>query len=213
MARGRHIVIEGPIGVGKTSMTRMLAQRIGARPLFEQASENPFLEDFYRDRRKFAFQTQIFFLLSRWQQQKELAQPDLFSEGVVADYLFAKDRIFAQLNLSERELTLYNRLYDLLITDIPKPDLVVYLAAPTKVLLKRIRQRGTPQERPITSDYLEELNQTYNRFFFNYEESPLLVVNTSEIDFVANTDDFEELLREILSHERGVKHFIPLGSG
>lgn len=212
MDKTRHIAIEGPIGVGKTSLTKMLAQRLGARAICERVDENPFLSDFYRNPRKFAFQTQLFFLLSRYQQQKDLAQPDLFERSTVSDYLFAKDRIFAHLNLDENELALYENIYSMLETSSIKPDLVVYLTASPKVLIKRIKQRGRPSERKITAEYLEELVSAYNHFFFNYSQSPLLVVNCNEIDFVNSDEDFEQLVLEIISHTRGIKHFIPIGA-
>lgn len=212
MDQTRHIVIEGPIGVGKTSLTSMLADRLDARAIIENVEENPFLSNFYRDPRKFAFQTQLFFLLGRYQQQKELAQPDLFTRSTICDYLFAKDRIFAYLNLDENELALYEHIYNLLAPVAIKPDLVVYLTASTKVLLKRIRKRKHTYERKITEDYLEELVSAYNRFFFSYEQSPLLVVNTSQIDFIDEKEDFDRLVEEIVNHKKGVKHFIPLGA-
>ena len=206
----RHIVIEGPIGVGKTSLTKMLAERFGAKPVFEQFEENPFLEDFYRNPRKFAFQAQLFFLLARHKQQKELAQPDLFERSTVIDYLFAKDRIFAYMNLSEDELNLYENIYNLLATSAIKPDLVVFLVASSKVLMKRIKKRNRPYEKKITPQYIDELVSAYNRFFFAYSQSPLLVVNTTDIDFINNTDDFDRLVEEISSHKKGVKQFISI---
>ena len=205
-------MIEGPIGVGKTTLTKMLAERLGARAIVENPDENPFLGNFYRNPRKFALQTQLFFLLARYQQQKELAQPDLFERSTVCDYLFAKDKIFAYLNLDDNELSLYERIYTLLESAAIRPDLVVYLVASPKILMKRIGHRRRTYERKITSEYLDELVSAYNRFFFSYEQSPLLVVNTSEIDFVQSSEDFEQLVEEIVSHQRGVKHFIPLGS-
>ena len=213
MDKTRHIVIEGPIGVGKTSLTLMLAERFGARPVLEKVDENPFLADFYRDPRKYAFQVQLFFLLTRYQQHKELAQPDLFERSTVCDYIFAKDRIFAYLNLDENEIMLYERIYSMLEPAAIKPDLVVFLVASPKMLFKRIRLRNRPYERKITAEYLEELVSAYNKFFFSYNQSPLLVVNTSELDFVHSKEDFERLVEEIVSHNRGVKHFIPIGSG
>jgi deoxyadenosine/deoxycytidine kinase len=212
MSETRHIVIDGPIGVGKTSLAQLLAERLNARLVLEQAGENPFLEDFYKNPKRFAFQTQVFFLFSRFQQQKELAQPELFTRSTVCDYLFAKDRIFAYLNLSEDEITLYDKIYELLAASAIRPDLVVYLVANPKILMKRIRRRARTYERRITQEYLEELVSAYNGFFFNYDDSPLLVVNTSQIDFVHSDEDFENLVNEILSHRRGMKHFIPIGS-
>jgi deoxyadenosine/deoxycytidine kinase len=168
------------------------------------------LEDFYRDMRSFAFQTQIFFLLSRYKQQMELVQRDLFSERVVSDYLFAKDRIFANLNLDDRELVLYDHLADLLERDIPKPDVVVYLQASTDILMKRIRKRGRSYEHDMPRDYIAALNEAYNYFFFHYNQTPLLVVNTDDIDFVANREDLKELIQAIDSHESGTSYYLPV---
>lgn len=209
----RHIAVEGPIGVGKTSLVRLLAERLNARPLYEQPAENPFLDKFYRDRRRYAFQTQLFFLISRYRQLRELQQQDLFARSTVSDYLFAKDRIFAYLNLSDDELRLYEQLYDLLAPEVIRPDLVIYLVAEPHILMERVRHRNHEYERPITVDYLKELTAAYSRFFFAYDESPLLVVNTTDIDFVHNPDDFEALVEQVLTHRRGTKQFIPLGSG
>ena len=210
MKQARHIAIEGPIGVGKSSLVRLLAERLSARIVLEPDVDNPFLEDFYREPRKFAFQTQLFFLLARYQQQSELAQMDLFAKSTVADYLFEKDRIFAYLNLSEPEIALYEKFYEMLSKVVVKPDLVVYMTAETKVLLKRIKRRNRSFERRITHEYLDELVTAYSDFFFAYSASPLLVVNTSQMDFVHNEADFEALVNEIITHERGVKHFIPV---
>lgn len=211
MDKARHIVIEGPIGVGKTSLTRLLAERLGARAICENTSDNPFLADFYRNPKKFAFQTQLFFLMSRYQQQKDLAQPDLFTKTTICDYIFDKDRIFAYMNLSDDEIMLYEKIYALLCKAAIKPDLVVFLVADPKVLIKRIKRRNHSFEKKITPEYLVELVATYNKFFFSYISSPLLVVNTTEIDFVHSKEDFERLVQEIITHNRGVKQFIPLG--
>jgi len=209
----RHIAVEGPIGVGKTSLVDMLAERLGARAIFERAEENPFLEGFYRERQRYAFQTQLFFLVSRFRQQRELMQQDLFSRSTVCDYMFAKDRIFAYLNLDDDELRLYDQVYELFAAQVNKPDLVLYLVADVEVLLERIRKRAHHFEKPLTREYLEQLTAAYSKFFFAYDESPLLVVNTSDIDFVHNRDDFEALVHQVLAHKRGTKQFIPLGSG
>jgi deoxyguanosine kinase len=213
MPKSRYIAVEGPIGVGKSSLVRKLGERLEARMIFEQVEENPFLEGFYRDPRKFAFQTQLFFLLSRYQQQRELLQQDLFAQSTISDYLFAKDKIFAYLNLSDHELMLYERVYRMLELEVTKPDLVVFLVAHPKVLLKRIRIRNHSYERRLGLEYLQELTNAYSKFFFAYDETPLLVVNTSDIDFVNNAEHFDALLNEITTHTRGTKHFIPLGSG
>jgi len=199
--------------VGKTSLVKLLAERFQARSIFEQADENPFLSRFYRDRRGYAFQTQLFFLIQRFHQQRALIQQDLFKRSTVCDYMFAKDKIFAYLNLDGDELRLYEQIYDLLAPETVRPDLVIYLVAEPRVLLERIRHRSIDYERPITADYLSELNAAYSRFFFAYDDGPLLVVNTNDIDFVNNPDDFEALVEHIQTHRKGTKQFIPLGSG
>ena len=208
----RYIVVEGPIGVGKTSLTGILAERLNGRQVLEVVEENPFLSSFYGDRAKYAFQTQIFFLLSRFKQQQELFQQDLFTEVTVSDYLFSKDRIFACLNLDANELALYDRVYDALGPRVTKPDLVVYLQARLDVLLQRIKRRGREFERKFDPLYLEELSRSYNDFFFHYSETPLLVVNTSDIDFVNDPADLDNLLKVIQKMRRGTQHYIPLGS-
>ena len=208
----RHIVVEGPVGVGKTTLTRALAKRFGARTVFEIVEDNPFLASFYQDRSKFAFQTQLFFLLSRYRQQQELFQQDLFSQVTVSDYLFAKDRIFASITLDPNELLLYERIYQHLGPRILKPDLVIYLQARLDVLLARIKKRGREFERKFDAEYLAELSRTYNDFFHRYDETPLLVINTSDIDFVDSEDDFEELIRAISSTRRGTQYYQPLGT-
>ena len=209
----RHIVLEGPIGVGKTSLVNLLADRFGARAVLEQPAENPFLAKFYTDRRGYAFQTQLFFLIQRFHQQRELLQQDLFSQSTVCDYMFAKDKIFAYLNLDGDELRLYEQIYDLLAAETIRPDLVIYLVAEPRILLERIKTRGNEYEKPITAEYLSDLTAAYSRFFFAYDDSPLLVVNTNDIDFVNNGDDFEALVEQVLTHRKGTKLFIPLGSG
>jgi len=198
--------------VGKTSLAKILAAEFQARCVFEKVEDNPFLPKFYEDRETYAFQNQLFFLLSRYQQQRELIQQDLFSQNMVADYLFAKDKIFATLTLNSEELSLYQQIYQLLDTRIPKPDLVVYLQARPEVLYKRIRKRDKKYERGVTLEYLEEVAQAYNRYFFQYDETPLLVVNTSEIDFVSSGKDLADLTKEINNMGSGTQHYIPLGS-
>jgi len=210
--RHRYIVVEGPIGVGKTSLTRSLVKRLGARSVFELVEENPFLASFYQDRNKYAFQTQLFFLLSRFKQQQDLFQQDLFSQVTVSDYLFAKDRIFASITLDPNELALYERVYEHLGPRVMKPDLVIYLQARLDVLLARIRKRGREFERKFDPEYLAELARTYNDFFHRYDETPLLVINTSDIDFVESEKDFEELIRAIGSIKAGTHYYQPLGT-
>jgi deoxyguanosine kinase len=208
----RYIVVEGPIGVGKTSLSNILAERLHARRILEVVEENPFLSNFYTDRQKYAFQTQVFFLLSRFRQQQELFQQDLFSNVTVSDYLFAKDRIFACLNLNGDELALYERVFDALGTRVAKPDLVIYLQARLDVLLYRIKKRGREFERKFDPTYLEDLVRAYNDFFFHYSETPLLVLNTSDIDFVNNEADLDEVLNAIRKMKKGTHHYIPLSS-
>jgi deoxyadenosine/deoxycytidine kinase len=212
MERPRYITVEGPIGVGKTTLAQALAERMGARLVLEQPEDNPFLAGFYADRRKHAFQAQIFFLLSRFQQQQVLFQQDLFSQSTIADYLFAKDRIFAALTLQPAELALYHQIYDLLGPRVVRPDLVVYLQARTEVLVSRIKRRGREYERGIDAGYLDALGKAYSDFFFHYEDTPLLVVNTSDIDVEGNADDLEALLTVIRRHRKGTQHYVPLST-
>jgi len=208
----RYIAVEGVIGVGKSSLTRMLAREFDAHPVYEPVIENPFLPRFYKDRKRYAMQTQLYFLLTRYQQQVELRQPGLFVQRTICDYLFAKDRMFATLNLDRDELALYNQIYETLDARLPAPDLVIYLQADIEILMERIRNRGLEFEQEIEVSYLRELSELYNDFFFNYRGSPLLVVQTSGIDFVNNEQDREWLTKEILAMKGGTKHLIPLGS-
>ena len=201
-----YIAIEGVIGVGKTTLATLMSERLGAQLQLEEVEDNPFLEKFYTDMRGYAFQTQIFFLLSRYRQQMELTQASLFQQKVVSDYIFAKDRIFAYLNLSEDELVLYEWIYQLLDQRVVKPDLVIYLQAPVQVLLKRIRKRALWYEKEMDQEYLEKVSKAYNTFFFHYKDTPLLVVNTSNIDFVHREADMKNLIREIQNTEKGVRY-------
>ncbi len=210
--RARYIVVEGPIGVGKTSLVNILAKQMSARTVFEIVEENPFLSAFYGDRRKYAFQTQLFFLLSRFKQQQELFQQDLLRPHTVSDYLFAKDRIFASITLDPNELGLYHRVYDLLGPRTVKPDLVIYLQARIDVLLARIKKRGRDFERKFDPEYLKTLCSAYNDFFFHYNETPLLVVNTSDIDYVENQSHLEDLLQAIWKMKKGTQYYNPLGT-
>jgi deoxyguanosine kinase len=215
MTRPRHIAVEGPIGVGKTTLARMLAERFGARGIYEDPDANPFLPLFYKEPKKNALTTQLFFLLSRYQQMRELAQQELFAQSTVCDYLFEKDKIFAHLTLNQDELKLYEQIYGLLVRDVvARPDLVIYLVASTRKMMKQIRKRNQRFERDISESYLEDLTQAYSRFFFNdFGDRPLLIVNSTDIDFVANPADFEGLVREIETMGNGVRQYIPLGSG
>ncbi len=213
MPDNRYIVVEGVIGAGKTSLARLLSERLSARLVLEEVEENPFLKDFYRDRVRYGFQTQMHFLFSRYQQQRNLRQLELFNERMVADYLFQKDRIFAGLNLQERELALYERLVGWLELDVMKPDVVVYLQASPDTLMERIARRGRAFEKEMERDYIKSLNEAYNHFFFHYVDAPLLVVNTNRIDFVNNPEDFQDLETRILSHRQGTVYYAPIEKG
>jgi deoxyguanosine kinase len=213
VSENRYLVIEGVIGAGKTSLARMLAERLQAQVVMEEVEENPFLKDFYRDRTRFAFQTQMHFLFSRYQQQRDLRQTNLFSEKLIADYLFQKDRIFASLNLADRELALYERLVTWLELDVVKPDIVVYLQAHPDTLMERIARRNRSFEKDMDRDYIARLNDAYNHYFFHYTDTPLLVVNTNTIDFVNQPDDYEDLVRRILSHRQGTMYYTPIEKG
>lgn len=208
--RARYIAVDGPIGVGKTALAEILARRLGAR-LVSEPQDNPFIAGFYQDPRRYAFQAQVFYLLSRYQQQGELLQEDLFSQGgVVTDYLFQRDRVFAQLNLNESELALYDKVYRLLHAKVPRPDLVVYLTARPEVLAERVARRGAGRSLPAS--YIADVARSYAEFFFLWQESPLLIVNTSEIDFVASPADQDDLVAVIRRTKAGISHYNPLGS-
>jgi deoxyguanosine kinase len=207
----RHIAVEGPIGVGKTSLVTMLAKRLRGTKILEDA-DNPFLTEFYNDKRGAAFRCELFFLLSRYDQQRQLAQRELFTELLLADYTFAKSRIFAYLTLEDSELMIYNRLYDLLSADVTKPDLVIYLQANMDTLMRRIRRRGREYERVISPAYLKEVSDAYAHYFYRYDDTPLLVVNTSDIDFVHTAGDFDALVDQIRNAQKGTHYYVPLGS-
>jgi len=202
-----YIAIEGVIGAGKTSLAKRIGDRLNAKLIFEQFDDNPFLEKFYIDRKRMAFQTQMFFLINRFKQQQELHQEDLFSEHLVCDYIFEKDRIFAYLNLSKDELNLYESIYPLLARTLRKPDLVIFLQSSTDRLIYNIKKRGRKIERAITRNYLEELSEAYNHYFFRYNTTPLLIVNSSEIDFVNSDKDFDELFKQIFREDRGFTEY------
>jgi len=206
-----HIAIDGPIGVGKTSLVELLAKRFQGVKVLEDI-DNPFLPDFYKNRKGAAFQTQLFFLLSRYQQQREIAQIDLFSGLVVADYTFPKDKIFACLNLDDSELLIYDKLYNLLSESVPKPDLVIYLQGSLETCLKRVKKRNLGYEKSISVDYLRQLIEAYNYYFYHYEETPLLVVDTNEIDFVTRPEHFDDLVEQIKKIKKGVQYYVPIGS-
>lgn len=193
----RFIAIDGVIGAGKTSLTKILANRFHAGVILERYEENPFLEKFYSDPVKYAFHTQINFLISRYRQQREIAQIDLFSSRVVSDYLFVKDRIFAEVNLNEDEFALYDKIYSLIERDIPRPDLVIYLQASPELLFKRIKRRNREFEHELEFEYLERLCESYNAYFFHYNLSPLLIIDVQGFDFVANASDVDFICNEI----------------
>ena len=205
----RFIAVEGPIGVGKTSLTKRLAETFNYELLLENAEENPFLDRFYQNPRQHALATQLFFLFQRAQQIAESRQSDLFEPVRVSDFLIDKDRLFAELNLEKDEYDLYHKVYQHLVIDAPKPDLVIYLQAPTEVLLQRIQKRGIPSEQMIESEYLNQLNRAYTEFFHYYSDSKLLIVNSAEIDLVANDEDYEQLVKYILSLPNGTHYFNP----
>jgi deoxyguanosine kinase len=206
----RFIVVEGPIGVGKTSLARRLGMSLSAELVLEQASENPFLERFYRNPRASAFPTQLYFLFQRAQQLAALKQQDLFAPIRVADYLLEKDRLFAKVTLEEAEYALYEQVSAKLAIEPPKPDLVIYLQAPVDVLLERIARRGIGYEQQIGRDYLERLNEAYARFFHEYESAPLLIVNAASIDPVNNQSDYDELIAAVNRMRRGRLYYNPL---
>jgi len=206
----QYIAIEGPIGVGKSSLTERLATRLDAATVFEE-TENPFLADFYAARPGSALQAQLFYLLNRHRQQLSLRQGDLFSQATVADYLFDKDKIFAYLNLDDNELFIYQRLYDLLARDVAAPDLVIYLQAPTDVLARRLRERAARAESESldpSPEYLRELNEAYQHFFFHYTATPLLVVETSQLDLAGSDEALDDLVRQINTMGRGTQYYV-----
>jgi deoxyadenosine/deoxycytidine kinase len=208
----RYIVIEGPIGVGKTSLAKRLAKSFASDLILEQAEENPFLEAFYRNRRQSALPTQLFFLFQRARQIEQIRQRDLFSPVRIADFLLQKDRLFAELNLDPHELGLYQQVADTLELDPPTPDLVVYLQAPAHVLLKRVATRGIAYEQLIEAEYLERLGDAYARFFYDFDAAPLLIVNAASIDPIHRETDYQELLQTILRVKHGRHFFNPAGA-
>jgi len=207
MGEANYIAIEGVIGVGKTTLAGIIGEKLGAQQQLEEVEENPFLAKFYDDMRGYAFQTQIFFLLSRYRQQMDLMQASLFAQKIVSDYIFAKDRIFAHINLSDDELALYQRLADILEKNIAKPDVVVYLQGATDMLMERIHRRGRPFEKNMPRDYIETLNRAYNYFFFHYEDTPLIIVSTESVDFVNNPANVDRLIEMIDSNPKGTVLF------
>lgn len=206
----RYVVIEGCIGVGKTTLTHLLSERLGARRVLEVVEENPFLPEFYSDPVAHAFKTQMFFLLSRFKQQEELGQQELFSRSVVSDYLFAKDRIFAELTLNASELALYDQIFAALSTKVPVPDLVIYLHAPLDVVLSRIQRRGRSFEQDIDPAYLERLCEAYDRYFARYQMCPTLIVDTEDLNFPEREGDLDVLFAAAMDavREQGRKHVL-----
>jgi deoxyguanosine kinase len=198
--------------VGKTSLALKLAERFNAQVLLENIEDNPFLDKFYQNPKRYGFQIQIFFLLRRYQHSLELDQKGLFKSAIVSDYLFDKDRIFAKANLEDKEFWLYEQLFQLLKRRVPAPDLVIFLQAKTEILMERIRRRNKEYEKPISYKYLDEINQAFNDFFFHYSDSPILVVNASDIDFVNVPEDFEDLVNEIKRTRSGTQYYVPASS-
>ena len=205
-----YVAIEGPIGVGKTSLAKLLSERLGARLILEGFDENPFLSEFYDEPERYAFQTQLFFLLQRYQQQQELRQVDMFHNLLIVDYMFVKDRLFASLNLDEKEMTLYDTVAKLLEKNVINPDLVIYLQADTDTLIRNISHRGRDMEKNISEEYIDALNQLYTEYFFRYQDTPLVIINTNNIDFVNNDKDLDEVINYIRQPVTGTKFFNPV---
>mgnify|MGYP000132346192 FL=1 len=205
-----YIAIEGPIGVGKTSLAQLLSRELGARLVLEDFEDNPFLPDFYNDPERFGFQTQLFFLLQRYRQQQDLRQVDMFQKLLITDYMFVKDRLFASLNLGDKEMQLYDTVASLLERNIIRPDIVIYLQADTDVLMKNIEKRGRNMEKNVTWEYIDALNQVYTEYFFRYQDTPLVIINTNNIDFVENENDLKEVIDYIRQPVSGTKFFNPV---
>ena len=204
-----YVAIEGPIGAGKTSLAKLLAEKLGARTVLEDFEDNPFLSDFYEDPERFAFQTQLNFLIQRYQQQQELRQVDIFHNLLITDYMFIKDRLFASLNLDEKEMNLYDTIANFLEKNVINPDLVIYLQADTDTLMRNISKRNRSFEVNISYKYIDGLNEVYNEYFFKYQDTPLIIINTNNIDFVNNFNDLEEVIQCIREPITGTKFFNP----
>jgi len=204
-----YIAVEGPIGVGKTAVVERLAERLEAATVLEEWASNPFLRSFYDGRAGAAFQAEVFFLLARHRQQQDLLQRSLFTQATISDYVLEKSKLFAYLNLEDSELLIFEKLYTLLAEGVRRPDLVVYLQAPSEVLLKRIRARGRDEERGISEEYLAELNRAYNHYFFHYSQTPLLVVNTADADFQKRAEDLDDLVKQVNGMGKGTRYYVP----
>ena len=204
-----YVAIEGTIGVGKTSLANLLSEKLSAKLVLEAFEDNPFLSDFYEDPERHAFQTQLWFLLQRYQQQQDLRQVDMFQNLVITDYMFVKDRLFASLNLNEKEMSLYDTVANMMERNVIQPDLVIFLQADTGTLMKNISKRGRDIEKNISEDYIDALNQVYNEYFFRYQDTPLVIINTNNIDFVNNHKDLEEVINYIRQPVTGTKFFNP----
>ena len=209
MKKAYHISIEGSIGVGKTSLAHLLSKELNAKLVLEKFEDNPFLVDFYKDQKRYAFQAQLFFLLSRYKQQSEFHQINIFSKSLVADYMFMKDRIFAALNLDDKEMVLYNNIANILEKNIIYPDLIIFLQSETERLIDNIKIRGRKYEMNMDWNYIDSLNQMYNEYFFRYDKSPVLIINTNDIDFVHNDNDLNEIMNIIRKPVSGTKFYNP----
>ena len=205
-----YVAIEGTIGVGKTSLANLLSDKLSAKLVLEAFEDNPFLSDFYEDPERHAFQTQLWFLLQRYQQQQELRQVDMFQNLVITDYMFVKDRLFASLNLSEKEMSLYDTVANMMEKNVIHPDLVIFLQADTETLMENIAKRGREFEKNMSEDYIDALNQVYNEYFFRYDKGPLVIINTNDIDFVNNKDDLNEIINFIKQPSEGTRYFNPI---
>tara|TARA_B110000196_G_scaffold57162_1_gene47332 strand:- start:26 stop:685 length:660 start_codon:yes stop_codon:yes gene_type:complete len=212
MKTAYHIAIEGSIGVGKTSLAKLLAERLEGRLVLEKFDENPFLEEFYKNPDHYAFQTQLWFLLSRYRQQQDLQQMDLFTSALISDYMFVKDRLFAALNLNDNEMKLYDMVARILEKNIVQPDLVIFLQSDTERLMENIKKRGRDYEVSMDWKYIDALNQIYNEYFFRYDKSPLLIINSNDIDFVNNESDLDAIFEFIRTPGQGTRYFNPLKS-
>ncbi|MAV64556.1 MAG: deoxynucleoside kinase [Candidatus Marinimicrobia bacterium] len=204
-----HIAVEGTIGVGKTSLARILSEELQGRLILEEFESNPFLKDYYKDRKRWAFQTQINFLISRYYQQLRMQQVDLFADKIISDYMFAKDKLFAQTSLDDNEMILYKKLANIFEKNVTYPDLVVFLQSDVDKLIENIRKRGREYEKDIDWEYLSQLNEIYNQYFFRYDKGNLLVINANNIDFVNNKEDLNQILKVIRTPFTGIKFFNP----